>query len=265
MTALVWDDTGEKTYEYGIDRGVLYVNGIGTVWNGLVSVENSKNDQVSPVYIDGFKVRNLFSIGDFSATLKAYTYPDEFLPCEGIQRYQGMYVDEQPPQEFSLTYRTSIGDDVLGPGSGYKIHILYNLTAVADSTTYSTLSLSPEPLEFSWSLSSRPEEAVGYRPAAHFIIDSRLWDPDLLAAFEEILYGSPYSPPIIPSFDDLIQILDPLNQLIIVDRGNGEWDAIDMSGDNLSFYGPEIFELNAPTVVIVDAITFDVSTYTTTY
>lgn len=270
MSTIVWDAVGEKRYEAGIDRGVLYIQSElyqlkGVAWNGLLGVDDENTDEVTPVHIDGFKIRNLVSVGDFSATLRAYTYPDEFLACEGFRLYQGMIIDDQSQMEFSLTFRTHVGNDVDGQESSYKIHLLYNLTAVADTKSYTTFSLSPEPLEFSWSLSSRPEEAVGYRPAAHFIIDSRLWDPEKLASFEDILYGTPYAPPALPPFKDMLEILNPKNLLVILVYQNGEWAAIDLTNEHLSFYGPEIFELTAPTVVMADAETFDASTYTLLY
>lgn len=263
MTALVWDATGEKVYEGGVDRGVLYIQNRGVAWNGLVSVTDATTDEVTPVHIDGFLIRNLFTIGDLQATLTAYTYPDEFLVCEGMERYNGMYVDSQPPEEFGLSYRTQVGNDVSGAQSSYKIHLLYNLTAVSDTKTYSTLSLDPEPIEFSWSINGRPEEAKGYRPTAHIIIDSKLWPVDDLRAFEEILYGTISSPPYLPTFEDLIAILYPHNAFVVVSLADGEWIGVDLRGDHLSFINDELFEIDAPTVVMVDGDTFDVTTYNT--
>ena len=43
MAKLVWDETGKRLYETGVDRGVLYpqVSGAypnGVAWNGLTGV-----------------------------------------------------------------------------------------------------------------------------------------------------------------------------------------------------------------------------------
>ena len=44
MSKLVWDKTGERFYETGVDRGVLYPMGTdrtypkGVAWNGLTAV-----------------------------------------------------------------------------------------------------------------------------------------------------------------------------------------------------------------------------------
>jgi len=47
MARLTWDNTGERLYETGVDRGVLYIpdgNGAysdGVAWNGLTTVTES--------------------------------------------------------------------------------------------------------------------------------------------------------------------------------------------------------------------------------
>ena len=46
MTALTWDQVGERLYETGVDHGVLYiptdgVYDVGVAWNGLVTVTES--------------------------------------------------------------------------------------------------------------------------------------------------------------------------------------------------------------------------------
>lgn len=262
MTALVWDAVGSRYYENGIDRGVLYVQNKGVAWNGLLGVDHNNTNEVSPVYIDGFKTLNIVSLGDFEATLRAYTYPDEFVLYDGYAREEGLFVAEQPLQEFNLSYRTQVGNDTYGREASYRIHLLYNLTAVADTRSYSTYSLETTPIEFSWTLHSRPEEVAGYRPSAHIIVDSMLWTKYRLDAFEELLYGTPTSPPTMPSFKDMLTLLDPHNELVIIDHGDGEYSAIDLSDNNIYKYNLELFSVDAPTVTMVDVSTFDVSTYT---
>lgn len=47
MAKIVWDKTGERRYETGVDHGVLYTPdntgayNTGVAWNGLVSVTES--------------------------------------------------------------------------------------------------------------------------------------------------------------------------------------------------------------------------------
>ena len=132
MPILEWDKVGERYYETGIDRGVLYMpDGSAVPWNGLTSVIEHFDKSTSPVYYDGMKISDLVSLGDFSATMKAVTYPEEFVEIEGSAKLRnGLFVGDQPPQTFCLCYRTKIGNDVDGVDSGYKIHLIYNLTAI---------------------------------------------------------------------------------------------------------------------------------------
>lgn len=193
MTSLVWDKAGERLYEAGLDRGVLYKSdSSGVAWNGLVSVDEALDDiTAEPRMFDGVKYLDEPVVGDFAATLTAFTYPDEFMEYEGIEFMgDGLYVGDQQPKRFGLTYRTRVGNDVEGTDYGYQIHIIYNLTAVPSPLTYSTLSEMVSPNNFSWSLTAVPESVPGFRPTAHFILDSRFLPGDILATIEDILYGS---------------------------------------------------------------------------
>ena len=62
MAVLTWDNVGERTYETGVDRGVLYipnVNGVydnGVAWNGLTSVSESPTGaEANAMYADNIK------------------------------------------------------------------------------------------------------------------------------------------------------------------------------------------------------------------
>ena len=126
MTTLVWDQIGERSFETGVSKGVFYkANGYGVPWNGLTSMEESTEVEIEPLYYDGVKYDNVVTLGDFSGVLRAYTYPDEFLECEGILEDQsGFQVTSQPPSKFGLSYQTKVGND-LDQNAGFKLHILY--------------------------------------------------------------------------------------------------------------------------------------------
>lgn len=194
MAKLNWDQVGERLYEIGLDRGVLYFDddNNGVAWNGLISVdENEGGSDATPVYFDGIKVNDTPAYGDYSATLTAFTYPDEFLEFEGIVSLgSGLFVDGQTQKQFGLSFRTLIGNDIEGTDHGYKVHLLYNLVVVPDSMTAETLSDSLSISDLSWKISAVPELATGYRATAHVILDSRLLPSDLLTTIEGILYGT---------------------------------------------------------------------------
>lgn len=205
MTKLVWDKVGERLYETGIDRGVLYLSdGSGIPWNGLTAVEEDfGGDTTTPDYYDGIKYQDSQQIGDFSAKLSAITYPDEFLPYEGVENLaNGLFVDSQDFKTFGLSYRTLIGET-----TDYRIHILYNLTATPESLTYQSVTSSTEPLLFSWNITGVPERVVNYRPTAHVIFDSRFLNADLLAGLEDLLYGGADSGATLPTLIELVDFV----------------------------------------------------------
>lgn len=219
MTKLLWNQVGERFYEAGVDRGVLYLaDGSGVAWSGLTSVEEDfGGDSTSPSYFDGVKTRDTPSIGDFSATLSALTYPDEFLEYEGSGSIgNGLFIDDQPPKMFGLSYRTLVGNDTELQNHGYKIHILYNLTATPDAVGNETLSDSPRPVNFTWRLSSVPMKAKNYRPTAHVIFDSRYLEPSMINGIEDILYGARQGEARLPSINDLLDLVASWDPRIIV-------------------------------------------------
>lgn len=210
MTVLAWDTPGERTYQTGVDRGVLFLqDGRVVVWNGLTSVEDTTSKEYREAFLDGFKYLQYLIPGDFSANLKAFTYPDEFDEVNGvIKPVSGFRVYDQPSKSFSLSYRTRIGDDLVGTESGYLIHILYNILANPDSHEYATIGDSTSDLSaFGWSLTAIPITHLDWRPSAHFSIDSRELSSEVLGSLEEILYGTDEVDPSLPDIDDIISLI----------------------------------------------------------
>jgi hypothetical protein len=219
MTKLLWDKVGERLYEAGVDRGVLYLSdNSGIPWNGLTGIEEDVGDDTSdPAYFDGVKYSDIPSTGDYSATLSAFTYPDEFLVYEGIVSLgNGLFVDGQTSKTFGLSYRTLVGSDLDGTAHGYKIHLVYTLTAYPDSLSHETLNDSPNPLAFSWKITGIPQNAPKYRPTAHVIFDSRFLNAALLAVIEDTLYGNATINASLPSVSALMDIVSLFNPRFII-------------------------------------------------
>lgn len=213
MTRLLWGGSGERFYETGIDRGVLYpLFGAGVAWNGLTAVsENPNGGGPKSYYIDGYKYINVAAAEEYSATLEAFSSPAAFAECDGTaEALNGLYLTQQPRKSFGLSYRTRIGNDVDGLDHGYKIHLVYNALAAPSGTTFGTMNDSPEPINFSWEITTRPPILTGYRPTAHFIIDSRETPIQLLSQFEGILYGTSTTEPRLPSVQELMEVFASL-------------------------------------------------------
>lgn len=197
MAKLEWDKTGERLYETGTDRGVLYVASNGTyptgvAWNGLTGVdENPSGAEANAQYADNIKYLELRSAEDFGATVTAYTYPDEFEQCDGsAEPTTGMYIGQQARKMFGMSYRTKIGNDVDGDEHGYYLHLIYGATASPSQRSYKTINDSPEPIEFSWEVTTTPVNITGYKPVAHVRINSTKADSEKLAFLESVLYGT---------------------------------------------------------------------------
>lgn len=213
MAKLVWDQTGERLYETGVKKGVLYpqVAGaypLGIAWNGLVSVtESPKGAEATAVYADNIKYLNLISSEEFGATIEAYTYPDEFAKCDGsLSLTEGVAIGQQSRNAFGLAYQTSIGNDSEGESYGYKLHIIYGAIATPSEKAYKTINESPEAITFSWALNTTPVNISGYKPTASLTIDSTKVDPDKLAALELILFGNTGVDPRLPFPDEIASI-----------------------------------------------------------
>lgn len=218
--------------------------GTAVVWNGLTSVEEKFGQERKSYYLDGVKYLDHVLPGDFSAQLKAFTYPDEFERINGVASGEdGVSIHDQKPMSFSLSYRTRIGDDVSGTDRGYKLHLLYNLTAVPDNNAYTSLGDQNAPIEFGWDLSGTPVAVPGYRPTVHISFDSTKIEPALLLEFENTLYGSSGSDAVIT----------------ILDNGDGTWTA-NGPDDLITMLDSTTGEISGADVVHVDADTYEVTT-----
>lgn len=214
MSKLVWDQTGERLYETGVKYGVLYVQEgaaypKGVAWNGLTAVtESPSGAEATALYADDIKYLNLMSAEEFGATIEAYTYPDEFMACDGSASLsEGVYIGQQARKSFGLCYRTTIGNDVVNNDYGYKLHLIYGALASPSEKAYSTINDSPEAITFSWEVSTTPVNVAGHKPTACLTIDSTKVAPEKLAALEEVLYGKEQAEARLPLPDEVVQIL----------------------------------------------------------
>lgn len=208
MTKLLWDQTGERLYETGVDHGVLYlpdgsgeyVNGYA--WNGLTAVtESPSGAESNKQYADNQVYLNLQSAEEFNGTIEAFTYPDEFAECDGSAQPQvGVYVGQQTRKAFGFSYRTKIGNDTVGQDYGYKLHLVYGALAAPSEKAYNTINESPEATPLSWEVSTTPVavNSGNLKPTATITIDSTKVGATQLAALEDLLYGTEGTDPQLP-------------------------------------------------------------------
>lgn len=218
MSKLVWDALGERLYETGTKKGVLYpqvgsVYPKGVAWNGLTAVtESPEGAESTALYADDIKYLNLRSVEDFKATIEAFTYPDEFAECDGSAWVAtGVKIGQQPRKPFGFSYVTTVGNDTEFEDHGYVIHLIWGASASPSEKSFQTINDSPEAITFSWEIDTIPVEigTIGgktYKPSAHMEIDSRLVDSSALTQLEDIIYGSANADPRLPLPAEIISL-----------------------------------------------------------
>lgn len=214
MAKLIWDKIGERFYETGVSKGVLYKQDAtgaypkGVAWNGLTAVtESPSGAEASPLYADNIKYLNLLSNEEFGATIEAYTYPDEFAECNGeASLAEGVSIGQQKRTPFGMAYQTKVGNDV-DADLGYKIHLIYGALAAPSEKAYATVNDSPEAITFSWEVTTTPVEVEGFKPTACITIDSTKVEESKLKALEAVLYGSESEEAKLPLPNEVLEIV----------------------------------------------------------
>lgn len=215
MAKLVWDQTGQKQYETGVEQGVLYPQSAdgsypkGVAWNGLTGVtESPSGAEATPLFANNKKYLELRSAEEFGATIEAYTYPDEFAECNGEKELApGVSIGQQDRKSFGMAYKTLIGNDTEKNAYGYKLHIVYGATAAPSEKAYATVNDSPEAITFSWEVTTTPVAVEGSNPTSTITINSKKVDADKLKALEAILFGDENTEARLPMPNEVAQIM----------------------------------------------------------
>ncbi len=215
MSKLVWDPIGERRYETGVDRGVVYPQNAqgqypaGEAWNGLISVTKSPSGaEATALYANNRKYANLISAEELSFSIEAYMYPDSFAACNGeAEVVAGVFAGQQKRTPFGFTYRTMIGNDTEGTKAGYKISLIYGAYAGPSEDADTTINDSPEAKTMSWECTTTPVDMTGFEPTAIIEIDSTKVDAEKLAALEAVLYGGTDSEARLPLPDEVATLV----------------------------------------------------------
>lgn len=201
MSKLEWNKQGERFFETGLDRGVFYPDdGPGVPWNGLTAVnETPDGGDATSYYLDGQKYLDKINPEDFAGTLEALSCPPEFLPYDGMARFQGLTITGQPRRKFGLAYRTLIGNDTQTTGFAYKIHLVYEAKVLPSTRNRTTIGDAIEVMPNSWSLIATPISLPNRRKTAHYMVDTRDNMPERIAILEDYLYGNgELNPQLLP-------------------------------------------------------------------
>ena len=238
MARLTWDEAEKRYFETGVRRGVLYVQNndgtyrSGVAWNGLIGVtERSVGGEASSIYADDKKYLNLYSREELEATIEAYSSPDEFNECFGVADIaDGARIIQQSRRSFAFCYRTVFGNSLKGNDFGYKIHILYGCKASAQQRVYKIINDAPEPISFSWELTTLPIKIGQYRPVSLVTIDSTLLTQEVLNDLENTLYGTDDTPPTLLLPEEIQNMIENPIQYYLA---NEDYDSILFGGDRI--------------------------------
>jgi hypothetical protein len=220
MVKLAWDQTGQRLYETGTSRGVLFVQKSdgtydkGVAWNGLVSVKKSNDGaEDNPLYADNMKYLSLTSAENLKGSIDAYTYPEEFEACDGSNAVNpGVYVGQQTRVPFGLAWSTIIGNDTQGNAYGEKIHIVYNAKVAPSERAYETVNADPSAITFSWEYSTTPVDlsSIGLNPSAGIVISKAEVSEAAWTALTDKLYGTATNEAALPTIQEVITMTEPV-------------------------------------------------------
>lgn len=222
MSKIIWDSTGDRLFETGIDKVVLYrhtqdkLYGKGVAWNGVTAFNEAPDGgEANDFYADNIKYLTIMSTENYKYTLEAYTYPDEWQECDGSAELStGVTIGQQKRQPFGLCCRSLLGNDVEDTDYGYKLHLVYGSKAAPSSKDRATINDSPEAATFSWEVTTTPVEITktidgqSFKPTANITIDSTKISADALKALEDALYGTDDQEAYLPLPDEVIDIIE---------------------------------------------------------
>jgi hypothetical protein len=182
------------------------LNQYAVPWDGLVRVTENENEaDPRSLYFDGTMYGLDQDKGDFSLTVESFTYPsifeDHILAFNDARTMLNTEADDKP---FSFSFRVN-------SARGYKIHIVYNISAVIDGTSYTTVGDSMTLTPFSFKLSTIPVSIAGVRESSHLILDTRYASPSAIVEVENLIYGTSKTKPTLPSVSELVALVNNLS------------------------------------------------------
>lgn len=218
MTRLSWNQDLNRKFEFGVDRGVIYLDDeVSAPWNGIVSVTESQSNTITSYYFDGKKNLDVLATTDYKLSLNAFTTPWELNPALGLGSViPGFILTNQPKTKFDFSYRTQIGNDL-----GYKIHLVYNASITPSTLNRSTITDSATLESRSWDIRTAPLVYPNQSPSAHIVFDSTKMPPEVLSLLESIIYGTSTSDPRLPTLFELSNIFEVWNPFKIEYNSSG--------------------------------------------
>lgn len=224
----------------GVSKGVLYpANTDGVAWSGLQSVAVNHENPDYAIYLDGILHTRKNVRPSFSVTVESFVAP--------------LAIKER--ELYGLTFRT----EVEGPVSYHQIHLVYDLSFSPVDVSSSTSDGSTGPKTLAWTGSARPTAFPGFSHTAYVVIDTSEANDPFVSAIEDILYGSEDQIPRLPTFKDLLALIELHAVVVITDLGDGTFTA-EGPENAVGLTNPTTFWINWPSAVYTSPTTYTVHT-----
>lgn len=220
MSRITWDERGERLYETGIDRVVIYRSNNAEGWNGVTAVnEGPSGGEASKLYADNGVYLTRVSAEELGLTIEAFDYPESFESALGrIQPKPGVFIGQQERKHFGICYRTLIGNDDKGNKFGYIINIAWDCIASPSEQNHETVNDSADIDPNSWEVSVSPVKYGEYEPTSILRISSKKMSDagirNILSDIERILYGTDSTNPRLPTMSELVEITELFRNLM---------------------------------------------------
>ena len=240
LTTLKWDALQDRTYERGVDRVVLYLDdGEAVTWSGVVAINERKTNSSEAVYFDGNKLNAVTQTDSYAGTIQAITYPEVVSILEGSEEINhGIYLTNQHPRPFNMSYRTGVGSALGGAFANSKIHIVLGLLLMPSDKASTTMNEDPSASTFDWELVAIPPSVGNYRPTSHIILDEAAMPNTFRDELYLALYGDGTNPPEFDNIEELVQTILSYSFWKIDDNGDKTFDATPFNDEDLTQINP---------------------------
>jgi hypothetical protein len=178
-----------------MENGVIFVDGVGKVWNGLKSVSvKSPLTDVQHVWVDGEPTVVMSSKKSFEATVYAFTYPEEF---------------DTPnvPHKFGFAFQSSS-----------RLYLISDFTFRFGNMVDASFVGTQNPENF---------EIYIFAPtsAAVLEIDLSVANEQAVADLMDLIHGTDVVDASLPDLAAVLSIFETYATMLVVDHGDGTWTA----------------------------------------
>lgn len=217
MAKMIWDATGERKFEVGVENVAIFpmtesTYGAGVPWNGCTAFNiQPQGGEANKYYADDIHYLTLYSAETTDFTVEAYTYPDEFAACNGQRDLvKGVKIGQQTRKAFGAAFINLVGNDTELQDHGKKLTLVYGCRVSPSEKGHATINENLEPATMSWSGTTTPIAVEGFKPTATCEIDSTVVGDEAFLAVYNYVYGTDETEPVFPTPAKVAEIVSSI-------------------------------------------------------